>query len=533
MSTWIEGGATRIAQLWTVALAALAMAWAFTSLWLPYGWDHGCFGYLSDTILRGGMPYRDALDFKGPLTFYIFAALQAFFGRQMWAIRAFDLALLGCAGVAAVRVGERFVSRRAAICTMLALVLAFASFGNWYTAQPDGWAALGLFVVLRLLVGSGEGPAKARDAALASAIIGACMLFKPFYGVYMGMVLCALWPNRSGGLPSWRAFAQSCLVAGAGLFAPIGIAIAWFASRGALGNFYDVYIRFNLERATDAATFPFSKVFVVTMGIPTGLPVLAIVLPLGAYGLGFILQKDRRAGIVFGVWVATSLIIIGLQRKFFVHNYSWLPYFLSLGFLAGLGLGNLWRVPNGELPGRRWLVAVAALASVKLVLPEPVAQIGLWARYVTHRISYEQYLRRFDDNLFYGPASKFGFSVPRDFKIADYLRARTTPTERVLVWSDPLVNYLSGRPAITTITVADAFTIWGSEERKKHYRDDLLNQMRKPDAAYFGIATRDFEPGDGDEQNVPANFPALLKELESDYEPAGEIEDILLFKHRR
>src|SRR5580698_5577710 len=137
--------------LW-VALSAVTLLWAVSSLWLPYGWDHGCFAYLSDTILRGGMPYRNALDFKGPLTFYIFAALQAVFGRQMWAIRAFDLMLLACAGVAGIRVGSRFVSRRAATCTMLVLVLAFASFGNWYTAQPDGWAALGLFVVIALLV---------------------------------------------------------------------------------------------------------------------------------------------------------------------------------------------------------------------------------------------------------------------------------------------------------------------------------------------------------------------------------------------
>jgi hypothetical protein len=512
------------------ALSAVTLLWGLSSLWLPYGWDHGVFAYLSDTILRGGMPYRDALDFKGPLTFYIFAALQAAFGRQMWAIRAFDLVLLASAGLAGVRIGSRFVSRRAATCTMLVLVLAFASFGNWYTAQPDGWAALGLFVVVALLVG--PEPPGARAAALASAIIGACMLFKPFYGVYMGLVLCALWPRPVASVAGWRPFVASGVAAIAGLSAPLVVAVTWFAAHGALASFFDVYIRFNLERATDATTFPFARVWAVTLGVPTCLPVLGIALPAAAFGLGFVVRRERRSGIVIGLWVLTSLVIIGLQRKFFLHNYSWLPYFLSLGFVAGLGLAKLWTLRASEMPGARWLVIVAAAACVKLLLVEPAAQITLWGRYVTGRISYEQYLARFDDNLFYGSASKFGFSVPRDFRIAAYLRERTGPSEKVLVWSDPLVSYLAGRVAITPITVADAFTVWGSEPRRQRYRADLLAEMRSPDAAYFGIAQRDLSPGD-DEQNVPAHFPELLRELESDYEPVEAVGDVRLFRRRR
>ena len=77
------------------------------------------------------------------------------------------------------------------------------------------------------------------------------------------------------------------------------------------------------------------------------------------------------------------------------------------------------------------------------------------------------------------------------------------------------------RPAITPVTVADAFTTWGSEERRKRYRDEFLAEMTGPKAAYFGIAARDLAPGE-DEQNVPAHFPELLRLLDSEYERAGE-----------
>jgi hypothetical protein len=518
-----------VVRVWLAVLAALAGVWAFSSLWLPYGWDHGCFGYLSDTILRGGLPYRDALDFKGPLTFYIFAALQAVFGRQMWAIRAFDLALLACAGAAGIRIGSQFVSRRAATCTMLMLTLAFASFGNWYTAQPDGWAALGLVVVMYLLIAPGT--ASTRDAALASAIIGACVLFKPLYVIYMPLVVCALWPEPRGGSAAIGAAARAGLAAAAGFLAPIVVAVAWFAAHGALGDMMDIYVRYNLERATNTGTLPLPKALQVAVGIPTSLPILAIALPPAALGAGVVTRERPRAGILMILWVLISLAAIAMQRKFLKHNYSWLPFFLALGFVAGIGLARLWNARGADLPGGRWLVVVTAAFVLKLLSQEPLIQVALWARYVGGRISLEQYRARFDFNPFYGPASDFGFSVPRDFKIADYLREHTAASDEILVWSDPLVNYLSDRRAITPITVADAFTTWGSEERRRRYRTEFLSEMTGPKASYFGIAARDLAPGE-DEQNVPAHFPELLQLLDTEYERAGNIEDVQLFKRR-
>src|SRR5215471_12940122 len=93
----------RVERLGRVSIAVLGATvgmWGLCSLWWPYGWDQGCFSFVADTILHGGIPYRDAWDFKGPLTFYVFAALQFVFGTQMWAIRLLDLVLLGASAFA-------------------------------------------------------------------------------------------------------------------------------------------------------------------------------------------------------------------------------------------------------------------------------------------------------------------------------------------------------------------------------------------------------------------------------------------------
>lgn len=69
------------------ATVALVLAWAFASLTWPFGWDQGIFAWVGETITRGGMPYRDAWDIKGPLPYYTYALAHWLFERNLWGIR--------------------------------------------------------------------------------------------------------------------------------------------------------------------------------------------------------------------------------------------------------------------------------------------------------------------------------------------------------------------------------------------------------------------------------------------------------------
>jgi hypothetical protein len=61
--------------------SALAGAWVVMSFTYPFGWDQGLFAWVGDAIVRGGLPYRDAWDFKGPLLYYVYALAQWLFRR--------------------------------------------------------------------------------------------------------------------------------------------------------------------------------------------------------------------------------------------------------------------------------------------------------------------------------------------------------------------------------------------------------------------------------------------------------------------
>jgi hypothetical protein len=519
------------ARAWLTGLALVTAVWAVASLWWPYGGDQGCFGFLGHTLLRGGQPYREAWDFKGPLGFYVFAGLELVFGRQMWAVRVLDLVLLGAAGLASVRLLERYTTRRVAVGTTLMIVLAFASFGSWYTAQPDGWAALLLVVASERLLRAS--PTSVRDAVIASAILGVCTLIKPLYGLYALLVACAMWPVEARDRrAAWRGLG----LAAAAFFLPIAAMAAWLGSRGVLGDMIDVHVRFNMERLrTDAhLQMGLGRVVACIVGIFTSVPILTMVLPPAVLGVGVLAREKRRAAVVLVAWVGVSLCLIGAQKKFLLQNYSWHPLFPPLGLLAGIGLGSLWRVAVRELAVARFLVVATLLLLVKQVTKEPLAHAGRWLRLATGRVTLAQYRAEFDENvpaLNGGSAVDVGFSVERDVEIARWVDERTHPDDEVSIWIDPLANYLGDRPTITPITVAAAFTTWGSPERRARYRTDLLERLQSPKAAYFGVPQHDLEPGN-DDDNLPTRFPELLAALDAHYDKVEKVGDVQMFKHR-
>jgi hypothetical protein len=484
-------------------------------------------------MLRGGVPYRDAWDFKGPLTFFVFAALQAMFGTQMWAIRLLDLLLLAASAYAAARIVLLFAGRVAAACTGLMLVITFASFGSWYTGQPDGWAANLLVVTASLLLT--RSPVPAGRLAWAGAIIGATALIKPLYATYLVLVLCTVWPEDRGELASsLRRFA----IAFAAFLASVAIGVAWFAARGALADLIDVHLRFNFERISTDPYLQMSMSHIArsTLGILTSLPHFACVLAPALFGAVVLFRERKRTCVFFLLWLATALFSVGAQRKFMVQNYSWHPICAPLVLLAGIGLARLWHLGavSREARSLRWLVGAMVAVLFKLTAHEPMQQFSRWWSYASGQLTLAQYRASFDvdvPSLKGAPASTVGFSVARDIELADYFSKNTRPDDKVLVWGDPLANYLSSRPAITPITLSTAFTVFGTQERRHRYRSHLLASLSDDSAVYFGALAKDLSPGT-DETNIPTHFPELVALLEASYERVGAIGDVELFKHK-
>src|SRR5438445_7505162 len=59
------------------------------SLIWPFGDDQSHYSLVGDAVTDGGVPYRDAWDLKGPLTYYVYGWTRAIFGRSDQSIRIF------------------------------------------------------------------------------------------------------------------------------------------------------------------------------------------------------------------------------------------------------------------------------------------------------------------------------------------------------------------------------------------------------------------------------------------------------------
>jgi hypothetical protein len=503
-----------------------------SSLWLPFGWDHGVFGLVSDVIRRGGVPYRDVWEIKGPLALYLYAAGQGIGHPQMWGIRLLDLLFLASGAYAGFRLVSGLAGTVPAAFGVATSLLGFAGFGHWYTAQPDGWAAQLLVVLAWLLVA----PARsARRVAAAGAVLGLLCLLKPTYLLFSLLFVPLLVRPEQGA----RRLDTAKAVAAALAFAlPVTLMLGYLGVHGALGALIDQHLTFNRERIASDPNLQMSvpRIVLLATAVVTGSPELAAAAPLAFLGAAVAWRRDGLVGKVLLLWLVLALATVALQRKFLLHNYSWHPAYPPLLLGAALGLGWLWQEARTR-PELKYLALSSAFLVAYHVAKAPASQTATWLRWglskqklATYHASFEVRLPWLSNRT---PMEAFGFSVSRDVRFADYVRNQTPAGSTVFVWSDPLVNYLSDRPSPTPITAPEAFTIWGSEKRRAGYRREFAAAIRSKRAALIGVPGFALEPTGDPEFNLNTGFPELTQALEQAYEPAGDFENLRLFRPRR
>lgn len=313
------------ARFWLFALAwiglagatSLTLLWCVASFWFPYGWDQAILASIGEVILRGGMPYRDGWDMKGPLAYYVFALGQWLFGPHMWSVRILDLpVLLGGMTALALMVGRLTVTPLGACWTAVAFALWIGSLGWFHTIQPDAWVAI--FMLL------GVGPLVVRRPALPQLLfcgimVGCAALVKPLYLGFVAVPLVHIVGQKQSPMGSRLALAAA--VAGIALVPPL-LALAWFAHRGALRDLVDVHLLYTVQVYTSVSLW--SRIRNVLDGVLgfflTGTVSLA--LPIIVIGVHALWRGSRACALLLLTWFIIALMCVVAQGKFF--KYHWI-----------------------------------------------------------------------------------------------------------------------------------------------------------------------------------------------------------------
>ncbi len=465
--------ARRVEDVVFVGLSILLAFWALATLSWPFGWDQGLFAWVGDVVSRGGLPYRDAWDLKGPAVHYTFAAAQWVFGAHSWSIRVFDLFGLTVAVWVLFRVLRDLDSNTAARYGAMLFVLWFASGSYWHTAQPDGWIAMLTIVAC--------GPLLAARAprwfyyAFAGMVIGVISLYKFPYLVLGAVVIADIW-IRSG---PWTRRVGLSAVVGVGWLAPIAVAVWWFAAHGGLVELYEVTLVYPMEVYASAELGGLSqRVRGLVEHVLTG-PVAVMVLPILPLGLYASWRLDRRATVVLTIWLAVSMAVVMLQGRFFL--YHWLPTLPPMVILAAIGIARvvaeLREVDRSAVPGIRWLAAGVGLMLLGHTIVRPTVETGRWLAWSVGAISRDQY--------------EAGFGSPaEDLAVARYLREHSEPSDGVVIWGwNSAVLFLSQRISPTRFGYSMPLMMGDGHPIQERYRTEFLCALEDSPPRYIVVGS--------------------------------------------
>jgi hypothetical protein len=442
-------------------LAAIALLWAAASLSWPFGFDHGAFAWVGDVILRGGAPYRDAFDVKGPMSFLPSAAVMAVAGRNWWGIRIFDLVFVIGVVITIIRLGSRYSNWPMAIAAAVIWVLSYANAGYQFTAQPDGWM-LWLLLFALAPVCLSDDPLRRRYLLLAGIAVGLAAMLKPFYLVFVliPLVLVAREQRNAG-----RQLAASGLVLAAAM-APIAVLLGWLASHGAVPAFWEAYVRFNLQKNSQALSGAASEA--LSYGLVRD-PFVLLFLPLGAAGIAALRKELPRAAVVWGLWVALALPLVLVQRPYYPYRLLILSPVLVILATAALGAlaASSTTEPRVHSVGAALGYSLLLLGGIVLAR-HPLGEGLRWAQLVSRRMPARDYYARYH---------QLSGTANDERVISRRLAAVSQPDATVLAWNYPAVAVLANRKLLPRLSIDTPTEPTLPVSLRQQYLDELRRTL--------------------------------------------------------
>ncbi|MBN1977742.1 MAG: glycosyltransferase family 39 protein [Anaerolineae bacterium] len=437
-----------------VALALLVALLRAPSLEQPFDNDSGAIAYHARQIVRGDPLYgTHHSNHHMPATYYLYALAFSLFGDSLWSVKFFLLLWTIVTVYLLYRLGLLMTGHKIAGALAAGVYALLSSHVHLlgHTAEIELFANLpriaGVLVLLRLIA--------RRAAAWKFMFVGmlgsAAFLFKAVYvspWALAGVVLFVeFWLARSKRAVWRETVVRGLWVAGGAVIGLLPVVI-YFGLVGLLPRFLAVftlgrgYVSFRTAASPGPEymfLFPFvglseNNVALVIFSI-TGSVMAAANLLLGRY------KQYRQCLTEFYVvaWYAISFLEAGITRTYFSHYY--LLVLPPLVLLAAWFLLRLYRVGKSRSRVTRFAVLAFLMLSVVLVLSfSVVLNYNYYYCYLAYKFGPDTW----HDFVLKGAIG--GKGLIRVQELADYVAARTSPSDYIYYWSgDTQIYYLADR----------------------------------------------------------------------------------------
>jgi len=496
-----------------VFVAAALGVWSAMSFTWPLSGDAGVFAWMADSVWRGNPAYVVAWDTKGPAAWLPSLAMQALTGRNAWAIRLFDIAMVFVA-----LMSLRTVTRR--IGEPAAARIAVALYALWYTnldfetsVQPDGWVGAWLALACALTVaGGGAG------AVAAGALVAFSAFSKPFYAGHFVVLWMLIWAMRD--LSAAARARSACLVALGGLLLAAAM-YAFFSLTGSLDAFLEVQ-RWNRDVYAGLSGPWLTRIPSSIRGalaLPWGL-----VAPFALFAVTtkFDVRSWRSiAALAVGFIGAVAGVI--LQGKGW--TYHWLPILPYLALLAGIGFARL-QLPLAGVTAHQFsrvalglALAVSAMAPLQQVFRFVLSRRSADAEAVYERREFKLYGRH--------PGSLYA--------IVDSLRTLPVPAPSIMVWAmHPAPQIVAGLVIPTRYAVIRPLFDGEGTAIRARYRAEFEREMQAAPPGYWLVPTLEVETRNPEiASRTPPKYAAVDELLRTRYALVAQSADWLVYELRK
>jgi hypothetical protein len=502
-------------QLLIAAAGAVVCAAGLLIVGFGHGRDQSIYSVVARTLLDGGMPYRDAWDFKPPAIYLLYAASRALFGDAAWGIRVIEALGLWLTVAAMSSLAQRFWGEwRIGMLAGALAALLHAQLDFWHTAQPETFG--GMLTVAALAAGADARASRWR-LALAGALLGfAGMLKPPLAGG--GVVLAAWlgWMRHRANESRAHAAAPLAWIALGGVACAAAF-VAWFAWRGALGEMLDTMLRFTPHYTAlswDGASLAGLLFEATTQWLLHYGGAMSAGLALAALQWRS-LRAQTGAGLLLGI-ALVQLVGVALQGKLFAYHYGALWPVTAM--LAGYGWWRAWRWARHRGAVHGALVALALIVSASLRTATKDLPQSFWRRCIERaRIAL---MARDDQGAIDALATVADVDAAANRALAVELRERTTDDDVIYVWGfEPALYDLSGRRAASRyIYNVPQRVAWSADDA----RATLLRELTARPPAALVVVEADAMPDvtgniDSSRQVLAFHFPELATFIHDNY----------------
>ena len=510
-----------------------------------YGRDQGIYAMVARSVVAGGMPYRDAWDFKPPGIFLVYAATRAILGSSQTGIRVVEVVGLVAMIAAMVRLtGEWWGDRRIGLLAGAIAVLVHAQLDFWHTAQPESFGGMVTIFALALLgpvMGNpaaevrAESRSMTRRLVIAGALFGFAGLLKPPLAGGGAVVAAALGLRILGerGLsrPGLRAALRPAGLVLLGGAAPFVACLLWFGARGALSNLRDVLFVFT-PHYTKLSWVGETVPGMVYWGFTEWLCNYTSVATVGVLlCLAYPRAPRERFGVgVVGAVIAVHVAGVIMQGKFFPYHYG--ATWPLTALLAALGFHRLWErlAPRGPLGVVGFFVAIVLVALGRTATKDLDKS---FLQRCGERVAVFTRSPR-DQGAVDRLASVADVNAAANREVATFLRDRVPASRRVFVWGfEPVIYDLADRsPATRYLYDVPQRVAWARDRERQILMDDLV--VGHP--AAIVVERHDVFPmvtGDAiDSADTLRSFPALSELIATRYSLSVTIEDFDVYLER-